>query len=54
MLSYVQLFVTPWTVTHQALLSVGILRARKLEVGCHDLLQGELPNRGIEPRSLAL
>ena len=30
-LSYVQLFVTPWTVVHQAPLSKGILQARILE-----------------------
>ena len=30
-LSYVQLFVTPWTVAFQALLSMGILQARILE-----------------------
>ena len=30
-LSHVQLFVTPWTVAHQAPLSMGILQARILE-----------------------
>ena len=30
-LSCVQLFVTPWTEAHQALLSMGILQARILE-----------------------
>ena len=30
-LSHVQLFVTPWTVAHQASLSMGILQARILE-----------------------
>ena len=30
-LGYVQLFVTPWTVALQALLSMGILQARILE-----------------------
>ena len=30
-LSHVQLFATPWTVTHQAALSMGILQARLLE-----------------------
>ena len=29
--SWVQLFATPWTVTHQAPLSIGILQARILE-----------------------
>ena len=31
MLSHVQLFVTPWTVPHQASLSIGIFQARILE-----------------------
>ena len=31
MLSHVQLFVTPWTVAHQAPLSMGIFQARILE-----------------------
>ena len=30
-LSHVQLFVTPWTLAHQASLSMGILQARILE-----------------------
>ena len=30
-LSLVQLFVTPWTLAHQASLSMGILQARILE-----------------------
>ena len=52
MLSRVWLFATPWTVIHQALLSMGILQARILH--CHALHQGDLPNPGIEPRSSAL
>ena len=36
--SCVQLFATPWT--HQAPLSMGILQARILGVGCHSLFQG--------------
>ena len=39
MLSRVQLFETPWTLAHQAPLSLGILQAR---MGCH------LPDSGIE------
>ena len=39
-LSHVQLFETPWTVAHQAPLSMGILQSR---MGCH------LPDPGIEP-----
>ena len=31
LVSHVQLFVTPWTVAHQASLSSGILQARILE-----------------------
>ena len=43
--NHVQLFPTPWTVTCQSPLSMGILQARILEW---------LPNRGIKPSSLAL
>jgi len=32
----------------------GIIEARTLEVGSNSLLQGILPNLGIEPRSPAL
>ena len=52
MLSRVWLFATPWTVIHQAPLSMRILQARILY--CHALLQGDLPNPGIKPRSPAL
>ena len=39
-LSHVLLFETPWTVAHQAPLSMGILQARTLEwVAIHSLLQ---------------
>ena len=31
LLSHVQLFESPWTVAHQALLSMGISQARTLE-----------------------
>ena len=44
-----RLFVTPWTVAHQAPLSMGILQARILP--CPP--PGDLPNPGIEPRSPA-
>ena len=33
---------------------MGILQARFIRVGCHALLQGNLPNLGMEPRSPAL
>ena len=42
LLSCVQLFATPWTVAHQAPLSVGFSRQ---EWGCHFLLQGILLNK---------
>ena len=48
-LNQVQFFVTPWTVAHQASLSVGILQARILEWGCHPLLQGIFPTQGSNP-----
>ena len=46
-------FVTPWTVAHQALLFMGILQARILEWVAMPSSR-DLPNPGIEPRSLAL
>ena len=52
--SHDQLFETPWTISRQAPLSMGILQASKLQVGCHALLQGNLSNPGIKPRSLTL
>ena len=42
LLSRVQLFVTPWTVAHQAPLSMGFSR-QPTGVGCHALLQGIFP-----------
>ena len=47
-LSHVQLFATPWNVTHQAPLSMRILQARILEwvARCPP---GDLPNPGIDP-----
>ena len=53
LLSRVQHFVTPGTVACQAphpWNSPG----KNTGVGCHFLLQGNLPNSGIEPRSPAL
>ena len=52
-LSRVRLFATPWTVTHQAPLSMGFSRQEYWS----DLpfpSPGDLPNPGIEPRSPAL
>ena len=44
LLSCVQLFATPWTVAHQAPLSVGFSRQ---EWGCHFLLQGIFLTQGL-------
>ena len=50
MLSCVRLFVTPWAIAFQALLSMGILRAIILEwVAC--LSPENLHNPGIKSRS---
>ena len=48
--------MTPWTVAQQAplsILSVGFSR-QEYQSGCHALLQGNLPNPGIKPRSSTL
>ena len=45
MLSCVQLFVTPWTVAHQAPLSMGFSRQEYWSM-CHFLLQGVFPTQG--------
>ena len=53
MLSHVWLFVTPWTVACQVLLSMGFSRQehwRRLPF----LTPGDLPDPGIKPASLAL
>ena len=52
-LSHVQLFATPWTVAHQAPLSVGISR-QEYWSGLPFPSPGNLPNPGIEPVSPAL
>ena len=46
----VQLFATPWTITHQAPIH-GILQARILEWVAISFSR-DLPNPGIEPASL--
>ena len=51
--SCVWLFATPWTVAHQAPLSMGFFR-QKYSNGLLCLPPGDLPNPGIKPRSLAL
>ena len=52
-LSRVQLFVTPWTETHQALLYTGFSR-QEYWSGLPFPSPGDLPHPGIEPSSLAL
>ena len=52
-LSRVQLFVTPWTVAHQAPLSMGFSR-QEYWSGLPFPSPGDLPNPGIEPGSPAL
>ena len=49
--SCVQLFVTPWTVTLQALLSLGFSR-QEYWSGLLFPAPGDLPNPGIKPVSL--
>ena len=52
-LSVVSDFVTPWTVAHQAPLSMGFTRQEYWSrLPCPP--PGDLPNPGIEPRSSAL
>ena len=52
-LSRVQLFVTPWTVAHQAPLSMGFSR-QEYWSGLQFPSPGDLPNPGIEPGSPVL
>ena len=47
--SPVQLFLTPWTVAHQAPLSVGLSR-QGYQSGWPCPPPGDIPNPGIEPR----
>ena len=51
LLSHVQLFATPQTVTSQALPSMGF-SGQNTGVGCHFPPPGELPDPGIKPASL--
>ena len=53
LLSRVQLFATPWTVAHQAPLSMGFSR-QEYRSGLPFLSPGDLPDPGIEPMSPAL
>ena len=52
-LSHAQLFVIPWTVACQAPLSMGFSR-QEYQTGLPFPSPGDLPDPGIEPRSLAL
>ena len=45
LLSYVQLFETPWAVARQAPLSMGFSR-QEYGVGCHALFQGTFLTQG--------
>ena len=49
LLSRIPLFVTPWTVAHQAPLSMEF-SSKSTGVGCHFLLQGIFPTQGLNPR----
>ena len=51
--SRVQLFATPWTVAHQAPLSMGFSK-QEYWSGLPFPSSGNLPDPGIEPRSPAL
>ena len=51
MLSHVQFFVTPWTVAHQAPLSMGS-SGQEYWSGLPCPPPGDLPDPGIEPASL--
>ena len=46
LLSYVRLFVKPWTVAHQTPLSMGFSK-QDTGVGCHFLLQRIFPTQGL-------
>ena len=52
-LSYVRLFVTLWTLDHQAPLSIE-LSSKSTGVGCHFFLQGIFPTQGSNPHLLCL
>ena len=53
LLSHVRLFATPWTIAHQAPLSMGFSRQESWN-GLPFPSPGDLPDPGIEPRSPAL
>ena len=49
-LSHAQLFATPWTIAHQAPLSMEFSR-QEYQSGLPFLSPGDLPRQGIEPVS---
>ena len=51
--SHVQLFMTVWTVAHQALCPSDS-SGKNIGVGCHTLLQGIFLTRGLNPYLLYL
>ena len=51
--SYVQLFVTPWAVTHQAPLFIDS-PGKNSGLGCHFLLQGVFLTQVLNPHLLHL
>ena len=53
-LSHVQLFGIQWTVAYTKLLCPWDFASKSTGVGCHCLLQGDLPDPGIKPGSPAL
>ena len=53
MLNHVQLFVIPWTVAHQAPLSVEFFK-QEYQAGLPFPPPGDLPDPGIEPWSPTL
>ena len=53
LLNWVSLFATPWTVAHQAPLSMGYA-SKNTAVCCHFLLQGIFLSRGWNPHLLRL
>ena len=53
LISYVQTFATPWTVAHQAPLSMGFSR-QEYWIGLPFPSPGDLPDTGIKSESSAL
>ena len=51
-LSHIQLCASPWTIAHQAPLSLGFSR-QEYQSGLPFPIPGDLPNPGIESVSLA-